>query len=142
MTMLIIDTTVLAYAVGGEHDLRGGARDFLRGVAEGRIRASTTPEVIQEFAHVRSRRTTRADAASQALDFATMLSPLITTSQDDIERGLGLWEHQMPLGSFDAILIAAAERVGASAVVSSDKGFADQHLLPHLTIAQALATLA
>jgi predicted nucleic acid-binding protein len=54
--MIVLDTTVLVYAVGADHSLRRPCRDLVEAIAERRIEATTTVEVIQEFVHVRGRR--------------------------------------------------------------------------------------
>ena len=54
--MIVIDTTVLSYAVGVEHLLRDPCIRLLRAHADGAIDAATTIEVVQEFVHVRARR--------------------------------------------------------------------------------------
>ena len=44
--MIVLDTTVLVYAVGDAHALRDPARALLAAAAEGGLRATTTPEAI------------------------------------------------------------------------------------------------
>ena len=56
--MIVLDTTVLVYALGGEHALREPCQRLVEAVAEGRVEATTTVEVIQEFVRVRARRWT------------------------------------------------------------------------------------
>ena len=142
MGIVVLDTNVLVLAVGAPHQLKRPAQELLLAIAEGRLRATTTPEVVQEFAHVRGRRGPREEAAAQALDFATLLAPLIVTLPEDVPAALNLWQAHAGIGCFDSLLLAAATRVGVDAVVSSDGAFASQTAVPHLTIAQALATLA
>ena len=74
--MIVLDTTVLVYAKGDDHPLRSPARELIEAIADQRIEATTTPEVIQEFVHVRARRRGREDAANLGRDFAELLSPL------------------------------------------------------------------
>ena len=62
--MILLDTTVLVYAVGDAHPLRQPCRQLVEAVRDAHLRATTTTEVIQEFAHVRSRRRPRHDAAA------------------------------------------------------------------------------
>ena len=119
--MIVVDTTVLVYAVGVEHPLTAPARRLLAAVASGGLTASTTVEVIGEFAHVRARRRGRADAVALARSFATLLGPLITTTAADLERGLDLWAEHETLGAFDSVLVAASERVGAQAIITADR---------------------
>lgn len=129
--MIIVDTTVLVYAVGDEHALRDACRSFFELIVDDRVRASTTVGVVQEFAHVRSRRRPRADAVALARAYAVGLSPLISPDGDDVSEGLALFEISPRLGAFDAVLAAAARRRGC-AVVSTDEGFSEVSGLLHL----------
>ena len=67
--MIVLDTTVLVYAVGVDHPLREPCQQLIRAIADGTILATTTTEVIQEFTHVRARRRDRKDAAELARDY-------------------------------------------------------------------------
>ena len=127
--MIIIDTTVLAYAVGGEHPLRDPCRRLLVAHADGRIDATTTVEVIQEFAHIRARRRTRHDAVHIARRYMAAFS-LLATTPDDLERGLALFEEHPGLGAFDAVLAAVALERRAEALVSADGAFSAVPGLP------------
>ena len=121
--MIILDTTVMAYAVGTDHPLRDPCRRILAAHADARLEATTTVEAIQEFTHIRARRRTRADAVAVARHFVTALSP-ITTSTQDLHRGLQLFQHHQDIGMFDAVLAAVALGRAAEALVSADRAFA------------------
>jgi predicted nucleic acid-binding protein len=123
--VIVLDTTVLVYAVGDDHPLRDAARSLLAAAADGTLRATTTPEAIQEFAHVRARRRDRADAAALAGSYTDLLSPLLEVGEADLREGLRLFEHGHALGAFDAVLAAVALRAGATALVSADRAFED-----------------
>ena len=123
--MIVLDTTVLVYAVGDDHALRDPARSLLAAAADGSLRATTTPEAIQEFAHVRARRRDRVDAAALAEAYADLLSPLLEVGEADLREGLRLFEHSATLGAFDAVLAAVALRAGATTLVSAARAFAD-----------------
>ncbi len=118
--MIVLDTTVLVYAVGADHPLRRPAQSLLRSVGDGTVRATTTVEVLQEFAHVRARRRGRQDAAALTRDLATALAPLTVVTPDDLDAGLGLFRDHEGLGAFDAVLLAATLRHGAR-LVSADR---------------------
>jgi predicted nucleic acid-binding protein len=120
--VILLDTTVLVYAVGGSHALAGPARGLVHAIERGKVRGTTTAEVVQEFAHVRARRRGRADAVALGRAFATLLSPLLSPGADDLDAGLELFE-QTPLGAFDAVLAASAISRG-STLVSADSAFA------------------
>ena len=130
--MIVLDTTVLVYAMGTDHPLRKPCRDLIEAVADSRVEATTTVEVIQEFVHVRARRRDRKDAAAQGADYAELLSPLLIVSSQHLHRGLTLFESLDSLGAFDAVLAAAAADVGP--LVSADTAFADlpgvEHVIP------------
>lgn len=121
--MIVLDTTVLVYAVGDEHPLREPARRLVEAIGDGRVRASTSVEAIQELAHVRARRRGRADAVAVARAYAALLAPLLDVGPADLDAGLRLFERHAELGSFDAVLAAAAIERDAQALVSADHAF-------------------
>lgn len=131
--MIVLDTTVLVYAKGAEHPLRGPCRDLIEAIAGGAVQATTSVEAIQEFVHVRARRRDREDAAGLGRDYADLLSPLLPVDRNSLREGLALFERVKDLGAFDAVLAAAAISVGADALVSADSGFADVPGLPHVS---------
>jgi predicted nucleic acid-binding protein len=130
--LIVVDTTVLVYAKGADHPLRDRCRGLLEAVEAGRIAATTTAEVIQEFAHVRARRRDRADAAAMARAYVDLLTPLLVVEEESVREGLRLFERHPRLGSFDAVLAAASLRSGAQALVSADGAFAAVRRLAHV----------
>lgn len=130
--MIVLDTTVLVYAKGTDHPLRNSCRELIAAIADGRIEATTTVEVIQEFVHVRARRRERSDAAALGRDYAELLSPLLAVTFEALQRGLALFEATPRLGAFDAVLAAASAAAGAAALISADTAFADLPHVPHI----------
>ena len=129
--MILLDTTILVYAVGADHSLRNQCSALFEWIADGSLRATTTLEVIQEFTHIRALRRTRADAAALGRNFAVGLSPLAQPDVDDLLDGLDLFRRSTSLGSFDAVLAVTARRRGWS-LASADRGFARVAGLAHL----------
>ena len=127
--MILLDTTVLSYAVGVEHPLRAACRRLLRAHGDGQINATTTVEVIQEFVHVRARRRSRLDAVALARHYMSALS-LLATRAEDLDLGLILFERHTALGAFDAALAAVALNQRVEALVSADRAFGDVPGLP------------
>lgn len=121
--MIVLDTTVLVYATGAESAYREPCRRLLEQIAAGRVTATTTAEVVQEFVHVRSRRRGRDDAATLGAAYGTLLAPLLPVDAADLERGLELYRRLDGLGAVDAVLAAAALGRQASALVSADAAF-------------------
>lgn len=129
--MIVLDTTVLVYAKGTAHPLRDPCRELVCAIADGRLAATTTVEVVQEFAHVRARRRGRTDAASLANDYVELLTPLLAVTAADLRTGLALFKRVESLGAFDAVLAATA--LGSPAtLVSADTAFADIAELTHV----------
>jgi len=130
--VIVLDTTVLVYAVGDEHPLREPCRELVEAIAEERVEAATTVEVVQEFVHVRARRRDRRDAADRGRELLRLLGPLITPGDAELALGLRLFEEHEGLGMFDAVLAAAAMLSGADGLVSADRAFAAVRGLTHL----------
>lgn len=130
--MIVLDTTVLVYAVGSSHEFREPCRALISAIAGGELEATTTPEVIQEFVHVRARRRGRADAVALGRDYSELLAPLLQITADHLTAGLAAFEGGERLGSFDAVLAAGAAASGASALVSVDAAFDEFPGLAHV----------
>jgi uncharacterized protein len=130
--VIVLDTTVLVYAVGDEHPLREPCRDLVEAIAEDRVEATTTVEVIQEFVHIRARRRARSDATERGRELLRLLGPLISPGEAELALGLRLFEEHDGLGMFDAVLAASAMLSGADALVSADRAFASVSGLTHL----------
>jgi uncharacterized protein len=129
--VIVLDTTVLLYAVGTEHRFREPCRALINAISTGELSATTTVEAIQEFAHVRARRRDRADAVELSHAYLDLLSPLLVVDEDHLREGLRLFASQPALGSFPAVLAAAARAAGA-AVVSADVAFASVPAINHV----------
>jgi predicted nucleic acid-binding protein len=130
--LIILDTTVLVFAVGSEHPLKAPSARVLDAVAEGGIRATTVAGVLEEFASVWARRRSRKDASARARDYVAMLSPLQRVDENDLDDGFRLFERHPRLGSFDAVLAAVALNRDAEALVSADRAFDSVPGLPYV----------
>jgi predicted nucleic acid-binding protein len=130
--VIVLDTTVLVYAKGGDHPLAEPCRRLIQSVGEGGIQATTTAEVIQEFVHVRARRRNREDASALGRAYLDLLSPLLSLDESMIRAGLRLFERNARLGAFDAVLASAAMTAEAKALVSADRSFASVRGLIHV----------
>ena len=130
--MIVLDTTVLVYATGMDHPLRDPCRQLVEAIADGRVEASTTVEVVQEFVHVRARRRGRADAAMLGASYADLLAPLLPVTMADLQRGLGIYREVERLGAFDAVLAGTAMSRQATGLVSADAAFGDVPGLVHV----------
>jgi predicted nucleic acid-binding protein len=130
--VIVVDTTILVYAAGGRHELAEPSRRLFDAVAEDRIQATTTLDVIQEFVHAFSRRRPRGEAAENARSYSTLLSPLLSGDAEQLAAALRLFETHERLDAFDAFLAAVALEAGAEALVSADAAFASVAELSHV----------
>jgi uncharacterized protein len=130
--VIVLDTTVLVHAVGGEHPLRSPCRRIVRAIEDGAIAATTSVAVVQELLHVRARRFERAEAAALAGTFATLLEPLLAVRPEHVPEALALFVAHPGLDASDAFLAAAAIDAGARALVSADRAFAGGSGLRHV----------
>jgi uncharacterized protein len=135
--LIVLDTGVLSYAVGGEHPLREPSRRIVEAIRNGELVATTTPGVIQEFVGLRSRRLTRIGAVALGRDYATLLAPLVTVEARDLDLGLRIFERSNALGTFDAVLAAVAVNRDAEALLSADRGYRSVRGVRHVDIASS-----
>lgn len=128
---MILDTTVLVYALGEGHALREPCRRVIAAIREERLTATTTPEVVQEFVHVRSRRRSRGDAVEHGGAYRELLSPLVAVTEEDLALGLSVYERHEGLGAFDSVLAGVALERHAT-LVSGDASFSEVPGLRHV----------
>lgn len=118
---LLVDSTVLAYASGGEHPQREACRAILRAGATGDVRLHASVEAIQEFTFHRMRRGDRAVAVDQAHAFMAGLT-LHAFDTKILARSIELIGESTVRGR-DAVHAATALELGLTEIVSADTDF-------------------
>lgn len=120
---VFLDSNVLIYAVGKDHDYREACRRILRAVAEGLLPAVTSTEVLQEvvyrFASVRSLEV-GLQVAREALALVPVILPVEAA---DIARMVEIIETAPGLPPRDALHLAVASRAGVGHIVTADRHF-------------------
>jgi predicted nucleic acid-binding protein len=127
--VILIDTTVLVYAVGSGHALRSDLPTALGGARRGTHRACDHRRGAAGIHTCPARRRSRGDAVDLTRLFAEALT-VIETAPEDLEHGLALFLAHGHLGAFDAVLAGVAIRRGAESLVSADRAF---NAVPGLT---------
>lgn len=122
--MIVLDTTVLVYAVGFKHPLRDPCRALIEALDDGIVVATTTAEVLHKFAHIRASRWGGNDAVTLALSYADLLSPLLVVDEQHLRSGLRTYARRGQLTAADAVLAAATLAADAT-LVSADRAFTD-----------------
>jgi hypothetical protein len=118
----LFDTSVLLYALGGEHSYRQPCQTILREMRGGRLAGEASIELIHEFSYVRGRVQSRAEVARLARTIRRTC-PLHTVGQADIEHALDLWCEHQRLDMRDAIFAAQALNHDIDAILSPDTDF-------------------
>ena len=120
--LILVDGTVLAYAVGDAHPLRDRCRALLEAHGDGRLEMTTTVETLRAFLELRRRTGHASDAVELTRHLANALRPIVTT-RADLERALNLLDAEPRLTPAQAILAAVAIGHDAEALLSADPGF-------------------
>lgn len=139
---VFVDTAIIMYAAGGEHDLRQPCVDILDHVTAGALDAVTSAEVIQELVHrylsIR-RPDAAASVATQAMD---MFAPVFPITHAIMRRVPDLAARYPTLQARDLVHAATCIHEGISEIVSPDTGFDAVHELRRLDPVTFAATLA
>lgn len=120
---MFIDTGVLMYAAGAEHPLREPCLGVLDHVAEGRLAAAISAEVIQEIFH----RFARTPRASEGLELARaaldLFSPVLPVTHAVVARMPGLVQRYPAHSARDLLHVATCIHHGIAVIVSPDSDF-------------------
>jgi predicted nucleic acid-binding protein len=120
---VFVDAAVFMYAGGADHQLRTPAQHVLRAVADGRVDAVTSVEVIQEIVHrlVAIRRPELA--VSMARDAMDLFAPVLPVTHFVMRRVPELIEQFPGLSARDLVHAATCLQEGLTQIVSPDRGF-------------------
>ena len=128
---MVLDTTVLVFAVGAEHPFREPCRQLISAAEDGSVELRTTVEVLQEFIHVRAHRRDREDAVALGRSYLTLLAPMLSTEETHLRAALAIYRGTPRIGMFDAVLASVALDNGAT-LISADVGFSTVSGLTHV----------
>lgn len=119
---VLIDSSILIYALGDPDPRRDPCRRYLRDITVGKGRAYASVEMLQETLHHRIRRTGNPQvAAAEIRDVMPMLI-VLDFDREILERAIDLIERT-PVRGRDAVHAATALAYGISAIASSDPAF-------------------
>jgi predicted nucleic acid-binding protein len=119
---LLVDTAIVAYAVGGEHPLREPCQRWVLAAGRGDVELHASAEMVQEFLFHRVRKTDRRTAVRQARD-ASQLCVLHAFDVPVLARSMELVAASESLGGRDAVHAATALMHGLALIVSPDPAF-------------------
>jgi hypothetical protein len=119
---VFIDTAILMYAGGTEHPLREPCQRVLEAVADGRVEAVTSVEVVQEILH-RFTALGRAEVgAAMAQATLDLFAPVLPITHAVMRRMPDLIERYQGLAARDLVHVATCLEEGIADIVSPDRG--------------------
>jgi hypothetical protein len=138
----LYDTLVFVYAVGRPHPYRDPCRRIVELASEGSLRGEASVELVQEFLHVRYRRTGDRAAAVRESRWVAAIGTLHPVTIDDMRSALTLFETVDGLSARDAVHAATALNRGIDAIVTADTAFDGVRSLQRIDPADAARLLA
>lgn len=120
---LFVDTAVLMYAAGTEHPLRAPCQHLLARVADQRLEAVTSAEVIQEILHRFGALRRPEVGAAMARDALDLFAPVLPITDAVMRRMPDLVERYRGLAARDLVHVATCLEEGIDSIISPDHGF-------------------
>ncbi len=122
--MILLDTNVLLYAIGGDHPLKIPCNAIVSAVGAATITAAIADISVSEFVHATSRRRTRSDTAALMNSLLGWVTEVITCDADVRRQALDLYVKHERLMINDAV-IAATSMHFQTPLVTADRALFD-----------------
>lgn len=119
---VLVDSSVLAYALGDPDARREPCRKLLKEITSGTGRAYASVEMFQEVLHHRLRRTRDRSVSVAEVRDAMPMFVLLNFDHEVLELSLDLVARTLVRGR-DAVHAATALAYGIETIVSSDPAF-------------------
>ena len=132
--MILLDTSVFVYALGGSHPLREPAARIFAAAREGTAVASSIEVVCR--APLRARSAARS-SHGRVRSYLELLGPPLSTTDDDRARAFELYARHVSVESVDALVASLCLRDDVDVLVTADRAFADVPGLPILDLGSA-----
>lgn len=139
MAPLFLDANIFLYAMGTDHAEKQPCIKVLEWVAQGRLAAVTSSEVLQEVLYVRLGRGVRYEALAAVRGLQEIVDAVLPVTGEDVMDACGLLARYPSLDARDAVLAAVAIRNRVSGIVSVDRDFDDIKEVRRFSPAQAVA---
>lgn len=123
MRRFLYDTNVFVYAVGRPHHYQEPCRHVLALAGQNSLHGEASVEVLQEYVHVRARRTGDRESASREALRVGALCTLLPVMLSDVRLALSLFRAQPALEARDALHAATALNRGIDAILTTDTAF-------------------
>lgn len=121
--MKLVDTNVLIYSVGTEHEYRQSASEVVARVRAGLIQANVDTESFQEILHVYRSRKQVSFGTRFCTDLMTIFPAAILVSQQTIQSAVDILTRYPNLQSRDAVHAAVVLEHNLEGIISADRAF-------------------
>lgn len=123
MTTVFIDTAVVMYAAGADHELREPCQRILTRIADGELEAVISVEVVQEIFHRFMALRRPEQGASIAADTLDLFAPVLPVTHAVMRRMPELVAAHPTLAARDLVHVATCLQEGITDIVSPERGF-------------------
>lgn len=123
--MFFLDTNVFLYSIGKEHPHKEPCRRLIDAVAEERVEANTSAEVLQEVLHVLNRRGQRKTGARLVYDLLGLFPDVLPVRAIEISAATHILRDHPWLPVRDAVHGATMKIHGLRRIVTADRHFDD-----------------
>ena len=120
---VFIDTAVVMYAAGADHELKEPCQRILTRVADGDLDAVVSVEVVQEIIHRFMALRRPGQGASIARDTMDLFAPVLPITHAVMRRMPELVEAYPDLAARQLVHVATCLQEGIGDIVSPDRGF-------------------
>ncbi|HEX8815692.1 MAG TPA: type II toxin-antitoxin system VapC family toxin [Terriglobales bacterium] len=121
--MILVDSNIPMYLVGGPHPLKTDAQRFLERFASERYRMVTDAEVFQEILH-RYVAINRHESIQPAFDvLREIVDEVLPIDQATVERAKQIVLGYHRLSARDAVHLAVMQKHGIEEILTFDSGF-------------------
>jgi predicted nucleic acid-binding protein len=121
--IVFVDTSVLMYAAGGDHPLRGPCRAIVDGIGRRSITAVTSIEVVHEILHRYLSIGRAAGGIALAEETMDLFAPVMPITHALMRRVPELARRYPALSARDLIHVATCIHEGITDIISTDRGF-------------------
>lgn len=122
-TRLLIDTSIPIHAEDAEGPLRAPCAALMGALADGRLDAEASVELVQEYVHVNLRRGFDRDRVRRQGERLARMLRLHPFDPDHLPSILGMLGSHPQLGVRDAVHAVAGLANGVEVIVSPDRDF-------------------
>ena len=122
--MIFVDTNVVMFSVGGEHPLRGEARELIARSLKRGDRLVTSAEVLQELLHVYLRANRPDDLASAFAFVDGCIDDVWPIEAQDVKLARDLASVHEGLEARDLVHLACCRRRKAAGLKTFDRALA------------------